>query len=84
MKLENDEIIEDITFVSLLKEIMQQKNRLPSQLALDIDVSHATVSRWLAGKDAPNVRSCYKLAEYSGLPLDSILFKAGHIPAPLK
>ena len=53
---------------------------MPSQLASDLGVSHATVSRWLSGKDIPNTRSCYKLAEYSGVPLEKVLSIVGHLP----
>ena len=43
-------------------------------------VSHATVSRWLSGTDVPNTRSCQRLAEYSGVPLEKILSITGHLP----
>ena len=66
--------------VSFLKELMRRKKRLPSQMAVDLSVSHATVSRWLSGKDVPNTRSCRKLAEYSGVPLERILSIVGHLP----
>lgn len=46
---------------------------------MELGVSHATISRWLSGKDAPNTGSCNKLSEYSGEPLQNILFSAGHI-----
>ncbi len=63
-----------------LGELMSRKKRLPSQLAFDIGVSHATVGRWLKGQDIPSTRSCQRLAEYSGIPLERILALAGHIP----
>ena len=53
---------------------------MPSQLAADLGVSHATVSRWLSGKDVPNIRSCQRLAAYSGVPLEKVLCLAGHLP----
>jgi len=59
---------------------MRRRKRLPSQLAADLGVSHATVSRWLSGKDVPSARSCRRLAEYSGVSLEKILFTAGHLP----
>ena len=59
---------------------MQRRKRLPSQLAADLGVSHATVSRWLSGKDVPNTSSCQKLAEYSGVVLEKILSLTGHVP----
>ena len=71
---------EDAPLVSFLKELMRRRKRLPSQLAAAIDVSHATVSRWLSGEDIPSTRSCRKLAEYSGVPLKKVLSIAGHLP----
>lgn len=59
---------------------MKRGGRLPSQLAADLGVSHATVSRWLSGQDIPSPRSCQKLAAYTGVPLQRILSLAGHIP----
>jgi len=66
--------------VTFLGEAMRRKKRLPSQMAADIGVSHATVSRWLSGKDTPNTRSCRRLAEYTGVPLERVLSIAGHLP----
>ena len=66
--------------VTLLGEIMRRRRRLPSQLAADIGISHATVSRWLHGKDVPSTRSCRRLAEYSGIPLQKVLASSGHVP----
>ncbi len=71
---------EEAPLVSFLKEVMRRRKRLPSQLAADLGVSHATVSRWLSGTDTPNTRSCRRLAEYSGVPLEKILSIAGHLP----
>jgi len=59
---------------------MYRRKRLPSQLAVDLGVSHATVSRWLSGDDVPGTRSCRKLAEYSGLSVEKVLSIAGHLP----
>jgi transcriptional regulator with XRE-family HTH domain len=71
---------QEVPVVSFLKEVMRRRKRLPSQLAADLGVSHATVSRWLSDKDIPNTRSCYKLAEYSGVPLEKVLSIVGHLP----
>ena len=54
---------------------------MPSQMAAELGISHATVSRWLSGADIPNTRSCHKLAEYSGVPLEKVLSIVGHMPA---
>ena len=71
---------DDKPIVRLLSEVMQRMHRLPSQMAKDLGISHATVIRWLAGETTPSTRSCYKLAEYSGVPLERILSVAGHMP----
>lgn len=70
----------DSPLVTLLREIMRRRRRLPSQLAASIGVSHASVSRWLHGMDVPRTRSCRRLAEYSGIPLQKVLAAAGHVP----
>ena len=65
--------------VSFLKELMHRRKRLPSQLASDLGISHTTVLRWLSGKDVPNTKSCNRLAEYSGINMQTILSITGHI-----
>ncbi len=70
----------DSPLVTLLNEIMRRRGRVPSQLAADIGVSHASMSRWLHGKDIPKTKSCLLLAEYSGIPLQKVLASAGHVP----
>ena len=70
----------EVPIVSFLKEVMRRRKRLPSQLAADLDISHATVSRWLSGADIPSTKSCRKLAEYSGVTLDKVLSIVGHMP----
>ncbi len=69
-----------VPVVSFLKEVMRRRKLLPSQLAAKLSVSHATVSRWLSGEDVPSTRSCQRLAEYSGVPLQNILSIVGHLP----
>jgi transcriptional regulator with XRE-family HTH domain len=68
------------SIVLFLREVMRRRKRLPSQLASDLGVSHATVSRWLSGKDVPNIRSCQRLAAYSGVPLEKVLSVVGYLP----
>jgi len=65
---------------SFLQELMRRRKRLPSQMAYDLGVSHATVRRWLFGEDVPSVRSCRRLAEYSGMSLQKVLVISGHLP----
>ena len=71
---------EKVPLVSFLKEVMHRRKRLPSQLAADLGVSHATVSRWLSVADVPNTHSCQRLAEYSSVSLEKILSIVGHLP----
>ena len=71
---------ESAPLASFLIELMRRRKRLPSQLAADLGVSHATVSRWLTGSDVPNTRSCRRLAEYSGVPAEKVLAIVGHLP----
>jgi len=59
---------------------MRRRKRLPSQLASDLGVSHATIGRWLSGSDTPNTQSCQRLAEYSGASLEKVLSIVGHLP----
>jgi len=75
---------EEAPLASFLKDVMRRRKRLPSQLAADLGVSHATVGRWLSGEDVPSTKSCRRLAEYSGVPLDQVLSLAGHIPTIAK
>lgn len=70
----------EVPIVTFLNEVMRRRKRLPSQLASDLGISHATVHRWLTGKDIPNTSSCQRLAEYSGLPAQKVLAIAGHLP----
>lgn len=71
---------EEVLVVSFLKDMLRRRKRLPSQLAADLGISHATVSRWLSGNDIPSTKSCQKLAEYSGVSLETVLSAAGHFP----
>ena len=71
---------QEVPIASFLKEVMRRRKRLPSQLAADLGISHATVSRWLSGADTPSIKSCRRLAEYSGVPLEKILSIVGHLP----
>lgn len=71
---------EEAPIVSFLQDLMGRRKRLLSQLAADLGVSHTTVKRWLSEDDIPNTRSCQKLAEYSGVPVEKILSLTGHLP----
>jgi transcriptional regulator with XRE-family HTH domain len=70
----------DSPFVSFLKEVLRRRQLKPSQLAADLRISHATVSRWLSGGDIPKTSSCQRLADYSGVPVQKILAITGHLP----
>jgi transcriptional regulator with XRE-family HTH domain len=71
---------EEVPIVSFLKELMRLRKRKPSQLAADLGISHATVSRWFSGADIPNTRSCRRLAEYSGVPVEKVFSLVGYLP----
>jgi len=70
----------DNILASFLADLMRRRKCLPSQLAAELGVSHATVSRWLRGQEVPNLRSCRKLAEYCGVPVEKVLSVVGHLP----
>lgn len=63
-----------------LRNLLERRRLLPSQLAAELGLAHTTVSRWLSGAGVPSIRSCQRLAEYSGVPVEKILFIAGHLP----
>lgn len=69
--------------ISFLKELMRRRKLLPSHLAAELGISHATVSRWLSGKDIPSIQSCRKLAEFSDTSVDTVLSLAGYLPETL-
>ena len=71
---------QDVLIASFLKELMRRRKRLPSQLAADLGISHVTVSRWLSGADVASIKSCRRLAEYSGELLEKVLSIVGHLP----
>lgn len=71
---------DNFPFIAFLKELMHQRMLLPSQLAKEVGISHSTVSRWLQGKELPSTKSCRRLADYSGVPLQKILSVSGHVP----
>jgi transcriptional regulator with XRE-family HTH domain len=70
----------DSPFVSFLKEVLRRRKSKASKLAAELGISHATVSRWLSGRDIPNTRSCQRLADYSGMPVQKVMAVAGHMP----
>jgi len=70
----------EVPIVTFLKELMRRRKRLPSQLASDLGINHATVLRWLSAKDIPSPRSCQRLARYSGEKVLTVLAIAGHMP----
>jgi transcriptional regulator with XRE-family HTH domain len=68
------------SFIKFLNEVMRRRQQKPSQLAAELGISHATVSRWLSGRDIPNTGSCQRLADYSGVPVEKVLAIVGHLP----
>ncbi len=71
---------DSLPLIDFLRELIHQRMLLPSQLAKEVGISHSTVSRWLRGKELPSTKSCRRLAEYSGIPLQKILSVSGHVP----
>jgi len=71
---------EDAALVAFLKGVMRRRRLLPSQLAAALGFSHSTVRRWLIGEDIPSPRSCQRVAEYAGVPLEKVLAIVGHLP----
>ena len=67
--------------VGFLRSLVRRRGITPSRLAKEIGVSHATVSRWLSGKDVPSPKSCEKLAEYGGVRVEWLLSLARYLPA---
>ena len=55
----------------LLKSIDREQQSL-RKVAQELGVSHTTISRWLSGSATPTLQSYQKLANYVGLPLDSL------------
>lgn len=66
--------------VDFLRSLIRNRGIAPSRLAQEIGVSHATVSRWLSGKDVPSPKSCERLAEYSGVRVEYLLSLAHYLP----
>ena len=66
-------------FAIFLRGLIKRRKTLPSRLAKQIGVNHTTFHRWLYSKDVPKIRTCVKLSEISGIPLEEILAAAGHI-----
>lgn len=73
-----DSTMEDM--VGFLRSLSRKRGVTSSQLAKEIGVSHATMSRWLAGKDVPSPKSCARLADYSGVSTEYVLTLARHLP----
>lgn len=70
----------NLSIAEFLKDLMNRRNLLPSHLASSLNISHATVSRWLSGQDKPSISSCQRLAEFSGIPINKILSAANYLP----
>ncbi len=66
--------------MSYLPSLIERRKVAPSRLAREVGVSHATVSRWLSGKDVPSPKSCERLAQYGGVSVEWLLTLANHLP----
>lgn len=69
-----------IKLIKFLEDMIRSHSLFPSELARNLGVSHATVSRWLSGKDIPSVSSCMKIAQYADEAPQRVLSIAGHLP----
>lgn len=78
------ETVPAILMKDFIRKQLTLRNRLPSQLAKDLGVSHPTVGRWLTGEDMPSSKCCWRLAELTGEPLLKVLQMAGHLPADFR
>jgi transcriptional regulator with XRE-family HTH domain len=72
-------------FVSFLNNLMRRNKIKPNRLAIEVGVSHTTMSRWLSGKTTPDLNSCKNIALYAGVSTDKVLSVVGLLPetAPL-
>jgi transcriptional regulator with XRE-family HTH domain len=69
-----------LPMAEFLRDLMNRRKLLPSHLASALNISHATVSRWLSGQDKPSIVSCQRLADFSGIPINKILAAADYLP----
>jgi transcriptional regulator with XRE-family HTH domain len=70
----------NLPIADFLRDLMKRRKLLPSHLANALDVSHATVSRWLSGQDKPSIISFQRLADFTGIPINKLLASAGYLP----
>jgi transcriptional regulator with XRE-family HTH domain len=68
------------SLVNFLNDLIKQQKTSSTRLASALDVSHATMSRWLSGVVIPGVKSCKSIADYAGIPVDKVLSMAGYLP----
>lgn len=54
-----------------------------AELARQMGVAQSAVSRWSAGRSAPEYESCLRLAQLTGKPAAAVLRAAGHDPSLL-
>jgi transcriptional regulator with XRE-family HTH domain len=66
---------------AFLNDMMRRRGYKASRFAAELGVSHATVSRWLHGRDTPSTRSCRRLADYCRVPIGRVLSISGLVPA---
>jgi transcriptional regulator with XRE-family HTH domain len=71
----------DDSLINLLHNLMRIKKIKPNRLAMEIGVSHTTMSRWLAGKTTPDLNSCKNIARYAGVSPDKVMAAVGLLPA---
>jgi transcriptional regulator with XRE-family HTH domain len=60
--------------VKTLRELREERGISPMRLALDLDVSLATVYNWETGRSEPRATHLRKLAELLGVCMEEISF----------
>lgn len=59
-----------------LRELREEQGVSPMQIALDLDVSLATIYNWETGKTEPRATQLRKLAESLGVCMEDITFES--------
>lgn len=60
-------------FAEILKELRIERNLSQADVAKGVNVSQATIARWEAGKQIPNIDYLIKLVKFFDVTADYIL-----------
>ena len=61
-----------------LKELRQQKKISQLKLALDMNMSQNTISRYETGEREPGIKELIQIADYFGVSLDYLLERSSN------